>query len=518
MLGYLLDATGYLGYGMVAIVVFLLVLEGILFCKGRRISWLERIFFVLFGVYLTVILAVTVSPVYGFTTKMNELEINMKPFAVLVDGHLNPMNLFGNIAMFMPIGFLLPFVSRKMQHGVRAILVGGFLSALIEFLQMFLRRGTDIDDVILNTIGTAIGYIIAGAFLSIFPSFKRMIGIEEMKNGKKLRRDFFPTVLLTTMVLASVMITGFEKRQQYASEGMDYAYGQGEAKEKEVANKNKLNAIEKDNEKEESVELPKDILAKNVFFMNVTKDEVVSSLRADDRIAPASTTKMLTAMTVLEYCNTQEIVTVGDEISLVPANASRAGIYTGNQVTVEQLLEGLLLPSGGDAAYALATHVGHKILGDTFVSVETAMEAFVGKMNEKAKNLGAMKSHFTTPDGFDEKGQYSTASDLGIIAAAFLSSTKEDGILKTIVGKESSRVCFPDGTDLTWENTNLLLVPSSEYYYNKAIGLKTGSTENAGKCLISAAIIHDDIYIAVVMGDTEEGRYLDSIALYKSVE
>lgn len=517
MLGYVLDATGYLGKGMVAIVIFLLLYEGILLWKGRRISWLERICLALFGVYLTVILAITVSPVYGFSTKVNELEINMKPFAVLVNGRLNPMNLFGNIAMFMPIGFLLPLMSRKMQHGIRAILVGSFLSVLIEFLQVFLRRGTDIDDVILNTIGTVIGYVLASAFLYVFPSFRRMIGIEEMKNGKKLRRDFFPTVLLTTMVLASVMITGFEKRRQYASEGTEYTYEQGEVKETEVANKNK-SVIEKDNKKEERVELPKDIIAKNVFFMNVTKDEVVCSLRADDRIAPASTTKMLTAMTALEYCNTQEIVAVGDEISLVPANGSRAGIYIGNQVTVGQLLEGLLLPSGGDAAYALATHVGRKILGDTSVSVEKAMEAFVGKMNEKAKNLGATNSHFTTPDGFDEDGQYSTASDLGIIAVAFLSSTKEGGILKTIVGKERSRVCFPDGTDLTWENTNQLLVPSSEYYYDKAIGLKTGSTENAGKCLVSAAIIHDEIYIAVVMGDTEEGRYLDSIALYKSIE
>lgn len=105
MLGYILDATGYLGNGMVAIVVFLLVLEGILFWKGRRIGWLERIFLVLFGVYLTIIFAVTVSPIYGFYTKMNELEINLNAFAVLVNGHLNPMNLFGNIAMFIPIGF-----------------------------------------------------------------------------------------------------------------------------------------------------------------------------------------------------------------------------------------------------------------------------------------------------------------------------------------------------------------------------------------------------------------------------
>lgn len=518
MLGYILDATGYLGYGMVAIVAFLLLLEGILFCKGRRISWLERIFFVLFGVYLTVILAVTVSPIYGFYTKLNELEINLNAFAVFVHGHLNPMNLFGNIAMFIPIGFFLPLISRKMQHGIRAILVGGIISTLIEFLQIFLRRGTDIDDVILNTMGTAIGYSIASVFLHIFPSMRKMIGIEEIKTGRKLRRDLFPTVLLTTMVLASVIITGFEKRRQYASDGMEYTFEQGEGKETEDTSKHNFSVSKGGNKKEEGVELPKNMLAKNVFFFNVTKNKVVSFYREEDKIAPASTTKMLTAMTVLDYCNTQEIVTVGDEVSLVPANGSRAGIYTGNQVTVEQLLEGLLLPSGGDAAYALATHVGRKILGDTFVSVEMAMEAFVSKMNEKAKNLGAMNSHFTTPDGYDEEGQYSTASDLGIIAAAFLTSTKENGILRTIVGKESSRVCFPDGTDLTWENTNLLLVPSSEYYYDKAIGLKTGSTENAGKCLISAAIIHDDLYIAVVMGDTEEGRYLDSIALYKSVE
>lgn len=81
-----------------------------------------------------------------------------------------------------------------------------------------------------------------------------------------------------------------------------------------------------------------------------------------------------------------------------------------------------------------------------------------------------------------------------------------------------SHVCFPDGTDITWQNTNLLLDPSSEYFYEKAIGLKTGSTENAGKCLVSAAIIKDEIYIAVVMGDTDEGRYLDFIVLFQSVE
>ncbi|WP_310602292.1 VanZ family protein [Anaerosporobacter sp.] len=517
MFGYILDATGYLGKGVLAIILFFLVFEGMLLWKGKRVSWFERTIMAMFGIYLTVILAVTVSPVYGFHLTVDFSSANFTPFRVIRHGLGNPLNLFGNVAMFIPFGILFPLLSRKMQRGAHAILAGAMLSVTIEGLQLFLGRETDIDDVILNTIGVVVGYVVAKIVLNIFPSIRRMIGIEVMKNGKKLRRDFMPTVFLSALIFVSVMVTGFERRYSYDN-AKAYAHAEDEDYSKEMAMYSDFSDVIDNKEESVTKELPEEVTARNVFFINVTTGKVISALDENDKIAPASTTKMLTALTVLDYCRAEEIVTVGEEVSLIPSNASRAGIYQGNEATIEQLLEGLLLPSGGDAAYVLAAYTGRKIVGDNSASTETAVDAFIKKMNEKAKKLGAADSHFTTPDGFDDKGQYSTARDLGVIAEAFLSCTKEDAILRTIAGKESSRVCLPDGTDITWQNTNLLLDSSSEFFYERAIGLKTGSTDQAGKCLVSAAIVNNEMYIAVVMGDTDEGRYIDSIALYESVE
>lgn len=256
---------------------------------------------------------------------------------------------------------------------------------------------------------------------------------------------------------------------------------------------------------------------KGICVVDVTQNKILAEKRADKQIAPASTAKLLTALTVLELCEVTEVVTVGDELGLVAADASRAGIEIGDSLTVKQLLEGMLLPSGNDAAYALAVYAGRKIAGQES-DVDTALSCFMKEMNEMGKKLGARHSHFVHPDGYDGENQYTTARDLACISVAFMKSSKENGLLREIVKKPKIRECFLNGRDVTWRNTNLMLDGESAYYNPEIIGLKTGSSEEAGKCLISAISRKNTVYLVVMMGCEEEERYENSRAIYQILE
>ena len=206
---------------------------------------------------------------------------------------------------------------------------------------------------------------------------------------------------------------------------------------------------------------------------------------SEDRTAPASTAKLLTALTALKYCELDEAVTVGEEIGYMAEDASRSWLYEGNRLTVEQLLVALLLPSGNDAAYVLARHTGAKIAGAPETSMQKSIDTFVGAMNELAKSVGAVSSNFITPDGYDAEGQYTTAFDLAQIAKACLA----DETLMRIVGSYKMYQTWLDGREVTYRNSNELINPESDFYYSNAIGMKTGSSSQAGACLVSAAVI-----------------------------
>ena len=243
----------------------------------------------------------------------------------------------------------------------------------------------------------------------------------------------------------------------------------------------------------------------NAILYCIDDKNTILENKSTDKIYPASTTKLLTALTVLKYCNENEKVKIGDEITYVHPDSSTAHLEKGQKLTVKQLLEGLLLPSGNDAAYSLAAYVGYKQCKAT--SLDNAISCFVDLMNKTAKELGATNSKFLNPDGYDKNGVYTTVKDLLLIASAALNSNT----INYICSLPSLRETFSDGTDITWENSNELINPSSKYYYKNALGLKTGSTDLAGKCLISAAKINGKTYLSVVMNSTEEGRWVTSI-------
>jgi D-alanyl-D-alanine carboxypeptidase (penicillin-binding protein 5/6) len=257
-----------------------------------------------------------------------------------------------------------------------------------------------------------------------------------------------------------------------------------------------------------------DIAATNVYVCNVDTRSVLYQKNSDARIAPASTAKMLTALTVLDWCALDDTFAVGAEIDLIAADSSKAWLNHGDVLTVRQLLVALLLPSGNDAAYTLAVNAGEKIAGEDSVGAREAINVFVEAMNRKAEEVGAVSSNFENPDGYDVEGQYTTAFDLAQIAKACL----DNDTLSEIMSSYQIYDTWENGREVTYHSTNELINPNSRYYYSKAVGLKTGSTGEAGSCLVSAAIVDGQTYICVVMGSSAGVRFSDSLAVFHAID
>ena len=257
-----------------------------------------------------------------------------------------------------------------------------------------------------------------------------------------------------------------------------------------------------------------DITAANAIVINADTNTVLYQKNGTDKIAPASTAKMITALTVLDYCSPNDEMRVGAEIEMMHDDSSRAWLMQGDTLTVRQLLIALMLPSGNDAAYTLAVNAGKKIAGDNSLTNKQAIQVLMDKVNGKAKSLGAENSNFIVPDGYDADGQYTTAYDLAVIAKACL----DNPYISEIVASYSSYERWPNGREVTYNNTNELLNPNSQYYLPEVIGLKTGTSSLGGACIVSAAVINGNTYICAVMGSTEDGRFQDSINIYDAIK
>ena len=236
--------------------------------------------------------------------------------------------------------------------------------------------------------------------------------------------------------------------------------------------------------------------ANAIMLIDQDTGAVLYEKNPDTQIAPASTTKLLTAVVALEKLQLTDEVTVGAEVSVT---GSLMGLKPGQTVTVETLLYGMFLCSGNDAAVALAV----KIAGST--------DNFAALMNEKAAELGMANSHFVTASGLDWDGHYTTARDMAKLTQYAASN---ETILK-IAGTETYHATTVDKTtNFTLENTNRLLhtpenktpdtPPYTNYEYEYATGLKTGSTAKAGGCVIATAQKDGRHLIALIFGDSSD--------------
>lgn len=249
-----------------------------------------------------------------------------------------------------------------------------------------------------------------------------------------------------------------------------------------------------------------EILSDAAILIDSKTGTVLYSKNANKKMYPASTTKILTAILAIENSNlSDKAITSYKAISLIPAGYSSAYLSEGEEMSVEHLLEVLLVHSANDAANVLAEHVSGSI------------EKFVELMNEKLIELGCTDTHFVNTNGIHSDDHYTTASDMAKIFQYCI----QNSTFREIISMKS---CIIPATNKSkvrkYNNTNDLINPDYKYYLSSCVGGKTGYTSQAGNCLVSLCSKDDLELICVVLkasqlSSTISSRYSDSFNLYK---
>ena len=266
------------------------------------------------------------------------------------------------------------------------------------------------------------------------------------------------------------------------------------------------------------MELPADrqLASKKAFVYDCATDSMeYLKGSATDKLYPASITKLMTAYVALQYLPFDQQITAGDILDKVAWGSSVAQIKKGDTLTVEELVTGLLLPSGNDASYILAEAAAKKIENDDSVSGTNAINIFMDEVNRQLTVLGMTNTHFTNPDGIHSSNHYTTMADLVILAKTALQNETIMRCVQTV-----SMNMTLGGKEVLWENTNQLINPESEYYCPIAIGLKTGNTPYAGNCLLTAFEYKGHIWIAGVFdsdSDNDDLRFEDTLQIFTPV-
>ena len=249
------------------------------------------------------------------------------------------------------------------------------------------------------------------------------------------------------------------------------------------------------------------------YLVSLNEDAtVICEKNSNVRTAPASLTKVMTAIVTLENCSDLDgaMLTASSEAihALDGTDSSIIDLKVGDTYSLRKLLEGMLVLSGNDAANVIAEYVGNQKDGG-------GIPTFINMMNEKAQELGCADTHFVSPHGLDAEGHYSTAQDLAKMTRYALETFPVFG---QIVSMQS--YTLPNGK-ATLPNTNYMLVPAYYSYYNERVtGVKTGTTDDAGHCVIATAKSGGYNYLAVVLrsqyvdtdgdGIQENGAFLDA--------
>lgn len=243
--------------------------------------------------------------------------------------------------------------------------------------------------------------------------------------------------------------------------------------------------------------------ARAMVVMDVNSKRVLLSKNKEEKLAMASTTKIMTAIVAIEESsNLDEMVKVND--NAVGIEGTSIYLQKGESMPLRELLYGLMLVSGNDASVAIAYHIGK---GD--------MQVFVDKMNEKAKSIGAVNTHFVNPHGLDANDHYTTAYDLALITA--YAQHNED--YKTITGTKKTQITStPEGHNRFLLNKQRLLKT-----YEWCIGGKTGFTDNAGRCSVAVAKKDGLEVVCVVLNapnmfEDSKVCFEDAFATYKQEE
>ena len=227
------------------------------------------------------------------------------------------------------------------------------------------------------------------------------------------------------------------------------------------------------------------LYAKHACLINAVTGETLLEKDADAQAEPASTTKIMTLITALSLCDPDKVITIPAEALDIPADSTKVPVTPGEKMTMKDLLYGMMIRSGNDAANSAA------------VLCSGSVDAFAEEMNKMAENLGMTNSHFVNPHGYTAEGHYTSARDL--VTAARYGLTQP--LFREIV------TCLYYTLPVTAERKNPLISlkweifdPNSEYYIPHAAGVKSGYTSTAGFCYVGAYQENGVTLIAAVMG------------------
>jgi len=234
--------------------------------------------------------------------------------------------------------------------------------------------------------------------------------------------------------------------------------------------------------------------AESEIIVDFDSGKILYEKNSNKKMQIASITKLMTAIIALEEGNLDEVITISEKAALT--EGSKVWLLSGEKITLRNLLYAVMIHSGNDAAYAIAEHLGE---GDTKI--------FVDKMNQKALDLGLLSTHYDNPIGFDSKQNYSTAYDLSLLARY----AYRKPFIRDAADIRSMSISSVDGQqEHKLDTTNELLGS-----FLRVLGLKTGTTELAGQCLIS--IIENDQgrkIITVMLNSTERFSETKSLAAW----
>ena len=252
---------------------------------------------------------------------------------------------------------------------------------------------------------------------------------------------------------------------------------------------------------------PPELRSEAAILLDLKTGRVLYSKNENERLYPASTTKILTAILALEKGNLSDVITASAEaIDPITSEDSNVGILRGEQMTLEQLVYCMMVASANDAANCIAVHIGG------------SLDGFTQMMNNRAKELGATDTHFVNAHGFHSGEHYTTAADLALVSRYAMTIPKFREIVAT--PRYSMAPTNKYTTDRYLSTTNNLIskIRSTQYYYPAAIGIKTGHTSDAGNCLVAAAQKDGTEFLTVTLkAPAEEGKtysFVDTRALF----
>lgn len=241
------------------------------------------------------------------------------------------------------------------------------------------------------------------------------------------------------------------------------------------------------------------------ILMDMNSGKILYEKNAYDKMYPASTTKIMTAILALEHRELSDVTTVSYKaVSSVPSGYSTAKLQADEELTYEQLLNVLLIPSANDSANVIAEDIGSSI------------ESFASMMNTKAKEIGCQNTNFVNPSGVHDENHFSTAYDLAIMGKYAMKNEYFRKMVSTV--KYSLPVTNKyDKNNRNFINTNNLINSTNSQYYKYSTGIKTGYTDAAKNCIVASAKKDDFELICVIMGaenNDTSNKFNDCISLF----